>query len=79
MSLSIEGIRPATSANDIILRTVKDASRVSGFPVTRLYHLMSAGEIETRKIGRRTMILARSLEDYIDRQPAAVIRMSRAA
>jgi hypothetical protein len=40
---------------------------------------MGANEIEHRKVGRRTMILTRSLEAYIERQPPASIRAPKAA
>lgn len=53
------------SINEAVLATGNALSR------TRIYDLMRAGELETRKIGRRTMIMARSLAAYIEKAPPA--------
>lgn len=38
---------------------------------TRLFDLIRTGEVDARKVGRRTVILADSLRAYIERQPKA--------
>jgi hypothetical protein len=38
---------------------------------TRMFALIKAGEIDARRIGRRTVIIADSLRAYLDRAPAA--------
>jgi len=38
---------------------------------TRAFGLIKTGEIDARKIGRRTVIIAASLRAYIERQPRA--------
>ena len=38
---------------------------------TRLFDLIRAGEVDARKVGRRTVVLADSLRAYIERQPCA--------
>ena len=38
---------------------------------TRLFDLIRAGEVDARKVGRRTVVLADSLRAYIERQPRA--------
>jgi hypothetical protein len=38
---------------------------------TRLFDLIRTGEVDARKIGRRTVIIAESLRAYIERQPKA--------
>lgn len=45
---------------------VKDASRVSGIGVTKLYALMKEGRLEKRKIGGMTLIPAASLQALIE-------------
>ncbi len=50
-----------------------------GMSKSRLYLLMAAGEIEHRKVGRRTLLKASSLDDYIERQPPAALRRPKAA
>jgi len=37
---------------------------------TRMFELIRKGEIDARKVGRRTVVLAQSLRDYIERQPS---------
>ncbi len=70
--------RPATP-DAMLAYTIESATTVSGLSRSRIYQLLASGEIENRKIGRRTMILARSLSDYIERQPPANIRAPKAA
>jgi hypothetical protein len=38
---------------------------------TRLFDLIRTGEVDARKVGRRTVVIAASLHDYIARQPRA--------
>jgi hypothetical protein len=38
---------------------------------TRMFELIKQGEVDARKIGRRTVIIADSLRGYIERQPKA--------
>jgi excisionase family DNA binding protein len=46
--------------------SVADAIRVSSIGRTRLYQLIKEGRLETRKLGRRTLIPAESLRALID-------------
>lgn len=50
---------------DPLAYSVHDASRVSTIGKTRLYELMSSGRLESRRIGRRRVILADSLRALI--------------
>jgi excisionase family DNA binding protein len=38
---------------------------------TRIFALIKDGEIDARKVGRRTVILSASLKAYLERQPKA--------
>jgi hypothetical protein len=38
---------------------------------SRLFELIRTGQIDARKVGRRTVIVADSLRDYVLRQPKA--------
>lgn len=60
-----------------MLFTLKDAVAFSGFSRSRIYALAGLGEIATKKAGRRTLIVAKSLQDAIERLPAA--RITRAS
>lgn len=46
-----------------------DACRIGGFGHTRCYELISAGILDARKSGSRTVITHRSLAAYIDSLP----------
>jgi len=38
---------------------------------TRLFDLIRTGEVDARKVGRRTVVMAESLRNYLMRQPRA--------
>jgi Helix-turn-helix domain len=46
---------------------VADASRMIGIGRTKLYELIKAGDLETVKIGRATLVTMRSLRRLIER------------
>lgn len=54
--------------------SIPGAIKASGFSRTRLYNLLGDGEIVAIKVGRRTLIKADSLRDYINKMPPAIIR-----
>ncbi len=47
---------------------VNDAARMIGVGRTKLYELISSGELETVKIGKATRITTASLYDLVKRQ-----------
>ena len=50
-----------------LLYPVHEAAQQLGIQRTSLYELLKCGELERVKIGRRTLITADSLADYVDR------------
>lgn len=46
--------------------SIKEACRVSSLGRTRVYQLIAAGRLETRKLGRRTLIPAASLRALLE-------------
>lgn len=58
--------------------SIANAVRATGNSVsrTRLFELIKTGEVDARKIGRRTVVMTASLEAYLLRQPQ-VARTSR--
>ena len=48
--------------------SVSEACRVSSLGRTRIYQLIAEGRLETRKIGKRTLIPAASLRALIEGQ-----------
>lgn len=54
---------------DPVLVSVKDACRVGGFGRTVAYKLARAGRIDMRKIGRKTVVTAESLDRFAQSLP----------
>ena len=50
-----------------LMYRVPEAVEASGLSRTRLYELISSGEIQSVKVGRARLIPLRSLEQYVDR------------
>ena len=50
--------------------SVAEACRVSSLGRTQLYSLIAAGRLESRKIGRRTLIPAASLRALVEGRSA---------
>jgi excisionase family DNA binding protein len=57
----------APSAPCRLLYPVHEAAEQLGIQRTSLYELLKGGELERVKIGRRTLITAESLTEYVDR------------
>ena len=54
-----------------LLYPVHEAAEQLGIQRTSLYELLKGGELERVKIGRRTLVTAESLTEYVDRLRAA--------
>ena len=68
--IPLEQISPFGSS---IAFSPDNAAKATGGAIsrTRIFALIKAGEIDARKVGRRTVILADSLRSYLERQPKA--------
>jgi excisionase family DNA binding protein len=53
--------------------TISEAAKTTGLGRTTIYELIGTGEIEARKAGGRTLVMAGSLHSYIASLPAAKI------
>jgi len=53
-----------------IAYTIRDAAKVVGIGRTKLYEAMNKGELQRRKVGRRTLILAADLREWLSRLPS---------
>ena len=53
---------------------VPAACAAAGISRTRLYELIAAGKIEAKACGGRTLIMAKSLADFIASLPSAPIK-----
>lgn len=54
---------------DTIALTIPDAVRVSGIGRSKLYELFRTGALTPRKCGKRTIILVRELETFLNNLP----------
>jgi excisionase family DNA binding protein len=55
--------------NDRLAYPPREASKAIGVGLTRLYALIAEGKIEARRCGRRTLIPADSLRQFITALP----------
>jgi excisionase family DNA binding protein len=53
-----------------LLFSVTDAARLLGLGRSKLYELLSAGEVRTVKVGRRRLVPADALAEYVARLTA---------
>ncbi len=51
--------------------SVENAALSTGVSPRKLWSLVKAGDIESRRIGRRVVITAEALRDYLAKQPSA--------
>ena len=65
--------------NQILALSVRDACAALGCGRTSLYSLISAGKIEARSLGARTIIPAESLRRFVASLPPAPIRVRSAS
>ena len=52
-----------------ITYSVNEAIRATGYGRTRLYELMAAGKFDARKDGKKTVITAQSIREYVANLP----------
>jgi len=57
-----------------IAYTVDEVVELLGVGRTTLYEAIKAGDLQTKKLGRRTLILAEELDRWVDSLPASSAR-----
>ena len=57
------------AATEPITVRIREACRMTGIGRSKLYELISFGEIETIKVGAMTLIPVESLKSFVARQP----------
>ncbi len=55
--------------NDPLAYAPREASKALGVGLTKLYELIGQGKIEARRCGRRTLIPAESLRQFLANLP----------
>jgi excisionase family DNA binding protein len=56
---------------DQLLYTISQCCQVTAIGRTKFYELVASGEIPVRKIGKRTVVAAADLRDWVERLPAS--------
>ncbi len=59
--------------------TIEGTTQATGLPRTTIYELLGQGKLQARKAGRRTLILAESVQAYLESLPAATIAAPKRA
>lgn len=54
-----------------IAYTIDDVTKALGIGRTKLYEAIGSGQLPARKFGRRTLILATDLQEWLSRLPPA--------
>jgi excisionase family DNA binding protein len=54
---------------DQLLYTVAQCCRMAAIGRTKFYELVASGEIPVRKVGKRTLVAASDLRDWVQRLP----------
>src|SRR5262245_34118498 len=57
-----------------LLLTVPECCRLAAIGRTKFYELVATGEIPIRKVGRKTVVAASDLRDWVERLPVARTR-----
>jgi excisionase family DNA binding protein len=55
---------------DQLLYTIAQSCRMAAIGRTKFYELVASGEIPVRKIGKKTLVAASDLQDWVERLPA---------
>lgn len=62
---AVAGMSPANEALMKLAYSILEACDLLSIGRTTLYSLIKSGDLQTRKVGRRTLILAKSLDVFI--------------
>jgi excisionase family DNA binding protein len=54
---------------DQLLYSVPQCCRLAAIGRTKFYELVASGEIPVRKVGKKTLVLAADLRDWVERLP----------
>jgi len=56
-----------------VAMSVENAALSTGVSPRKIWSLVKSGELDSRRIGRRVVVTAEALRDYLDRQPSAAL------
>jgi excisionase family DNA binding protein len=79
---AVAGTFPANvgeASVDQLLYSISQCCRMAAIGRTKFYELVANGEIPVRKIGKRTLVAASDLRDWVERLPAIQSKNDRKA
>jgi excisionase family DNA binding protein len=59
---------------DLLLYTIPQCCRMASIGRTKFYELIARGEIPIRKVGKKTLVAAADLRDWVERLPVIETR-----
>jgi excisionase family DNA binding protein len=59
---------------DQLLLTVSQCCHLAAIGRTKFYELVASGEIPVRKLGKKTLVAAADLKDWVERLPTSEIK-----
>jgi hypothetical protein len=65
--------------NEVLAHTIAEVTKISGLGRSTIYEAIGNGQLDARKAGNRTLIVATSLRSFLDNLPPATIRTGRKA
>ena len=68
--------KPSARTNPMeqLLFTIPECCRLAAIGRTKFYELIAIGEIPIRKVGRKTLVAASDLRDWVERLPVVETR-----
>jgi excisionase family DNA binding protein len=75
MSSPSDDITPGPHRTDPLTVRIPEACRLTGIGRSKLYELISAGEIEIMKVGTITLIPVASLKTFLEQQRTVLLNL----
>jgi excisionase family DNA binding protein len=64
--MPLQALKPDHQTSPALAYSINEACRISSLGRTSIYALIAAGKLQSRKIGKRTLIPAESLQRLIN-------------
>lgn len=64
----------ASRDNNVLALSVAETARVTGLSRASLYRLIASGELQSRKVGARTLVLNSEIDRFLNSLPIAARR-----
>lgn len=65
-----EGVLEMLHENQKLAHSIKESASILGIGVTKIYQEISEGRLKARKFGKRTLVTAEALSQWLNNLPA---------